>query len=168
MLVFACWIGNLMCSLLQNRHHTELGLLFRSQRYITPETILYLNKATIRPCMEYCSYSWGGAPRSGCLNFLDRVQRSLVNLIGPVLLSTLQSLSHRRVVATLSLFYKYWSLHQYAVDIPRCKRNFYKTTFFHALQGFGILSLQTAFHQNTIFMYLSAELTGFCSETTVV
>ena len=134
----------------------RVGSLFRSQRYLTPESILYLYKATIRPCMEYCSHIWGGAPQSGCLDLLDRVQRRLVNLIGPVLSSTLQPLSHRRDVASLSLFYKYYhgncsqelfslvphgrlsvrstrfseSLHQYAVDIPRCKRNFYHTSFF--------------------------------------
>ena len=49
--------------------------------------------------MEYCSYIWGGVPQSACLDLLDSVQRKLVNLIGPVLSSTLQSLSHRRVSA---------------------------------------------------------------------
>ena len=103
--------------------------------------------------MEYCSHIWGGAPQSGCLDSLDRVQRRLVNLIEPVLSSTLQPLYHRRVVASLSLFYKYYrfqdlsslvphrrlsvrltrfseSFHQYAVDTPRCKRNSYQTSLF--------------------------------------
>ena len=122
------------------------------------------SKATTRPCVEYCSYIWDGAPQSGCLDLLHRVQKRLVNFIGFVLSSTLQPLSHRRVVASLSLFYKYYhgicsqelsplvphghlsvrfseSLYQYAVDIPRCKRKFYQINFFvHALQLFGILS----------------------------
>ena len=82
----------------------RVGSLFRSQRYLTPETIMYLNKATILPMygvllpyLEWC-------PQPGGLNLLDRVQRRLVNLIGPVLLSTLQPLFHRRVVASLSFF----------------------------------------------------------------
>ena len=31
-----------------------------------------------------------------------------------------------------------------------------KQAFFHAIQGFGSLSLQTAFHQNTIFMQVQS------------
>ena len=157
------WIENLMFDMLQNKSQ-RVGSLFRSQRYLTPETIMYLYKGTIRPCMEYCSHIWGGAPQSGRLDLLDRVQRRLVNLIGHVLSSTLQPPSHRRVVASLSLFYKYYHgrcshelpslvphrclsvrltrfserLHQYAVFIPRCKGNFYQPAFCHALQGFKI------------------------------
>ena len=82
--------------------------LFRSLIYLTPETILYLYKATTPPCMEYCSHIWSGAPKPGCLDLHDRVHRKLVNLIGIVLSSTPQPLSHRRVVASLSLFYKYY------------------------------------------------------------
>ena len=62
----------------------------RSQRYLAPETILYFYKGTICPCKECCSHIWGGASQSGCLDLLDRdQQRRLVNLIGPVLSSTL-------------------------------------------------------------------------------
>ena len=69
--------------------------------------ILYLYKATTRPCMEYCSHIWGGAPQSRCLDLFDKVHRGLVNLVGPVLPTTLQPLSHR-VVASISLFNKYY------------------------------------------------------------
>ena len=41
----------------------RVGSLFRSQRYLTKESLLYLYKATIRPCMEYCSHLWSGAPQ---------------------------------------------------------------------------------------------------------
>ena len=54
--------------------------------------------------MEYCCHIWAGA--SAChLFLLDRVQKRIVNLIGDELGSSLQSLSHRRSIATLSLFY---------------------------------------------------------------
>ena len=55
---------------------TKSWVPFPSQGYLTPETILYLYKAIIHPCMEYCSHVWGGAPQSGCLDLLDRVQEA--------------------------------------------------------------------------------------------
>ena len=111
----------------------SVGSLFRRQRYFTPETIKYLYKANIRSCIVH----W-----------------RLVNLICPVLSTIRHPLSHRRVVASISLFYKYYHgkcsqellsmvphgrlkvrstrfyerWQQYAVDIPRC--NFYQTSFF--------------------------------------
>ena len=54
------------------------------------------------------------------------------------------------------------SHHQWLI-FPDVRHFFTKPAFFHALQGFGIISLQTAFHQNTIFLYLCPELTGSCS-----
>ena len=134
----------------------KVGSLYRSRRYLTPETILYLYKSTIRPGMEYCSHIWGGAPKTGGLDLLDRVQKRIVNLIGPELSVGLQSLLHRRNVASLSLFYKYYHakcsaeladlvpprrvnvrttrfserLHKYAVRPPLCKMNFYQFSFF--------------------------------------
>ena len=54
----------------------RVGPLYRSQRFLTPETILHLYKATVRPCMEYCSHIWGGAPKTGCLDLLDRIYKS--------------------------------------------------------------------------------------------
>ena len=74
------------------------------------ESILYIYKSTIRPCLEYCCHIWAGAPISS-LNILDRVQRRLFNLLGENLYSKLQPLSHRREVASLSLFYRYFHGH---------------------------------------------------------
>ena len=72
--------------------------------------ILCIYKSTIRPCLEYCCHIWAGAPISS-LNILDRVQRRLFNLLGENLYSKLQPLSHRREVASLSLFYRYFHGH---------------------------------------------------------
>ena len=58
--------------------------------------------------MEYCCHIWAGAPVS-VLNMLDRIQRRVINMVGPKLSSNLQSLSHRRDVASLSLFYRYYN-----------------------------------------------------------
>ena len=85
-----------------------MGSLYRAQRFLTPESILYLYKSTIRPCMEYCSHIWGDAPRSHGIDLLDRVQKLVISLAGSELSSDLQVLSHRRDVASLILFYKYY------------------------------------------------------------
>ena len=58
--------------------------------------------------LEYCSHIWGGAPKT-TLKLLDSVQRRAVRLINkPSLTGALQSLSHRRAVAALSIFYRYY------------------------------------------------------------
>merc|ERR1712002_881809 len=60
----------------------------------------------IRPHMEYCSHIWGGSP---AVSLLDRVESKAVRLINdPSHTSSLDSLSLRRKVASLSLFYKYY------------------------------------------------------------
>ena len=79
-----------------------------AQHFLTPESILYLYKSIIWLCMEYCSHIWGGAPKSHRLDLLDRVQKRVVSLVSYGLSSDLPALSHRRNVATLSLFYKYY------------------------------------------------------------
>ena len=57
--------------------------------------------------MDYCSHVWGGAPKPS-LHLLDKVQ-SKANY--PNLTKSLQSLSHRRVVADLSIFYRFFHGH---------------------------------------------------------
>ena len=126
------------------------------QCFLTPESILYLYKSTIRPFMEYCSHIWGGAPRSYGLDLLDRVQKLVVSLVGSGISSDLQALSHRMDVASLSLFYKYYygkcsseladlvppkhvtvrgthfseQMHRHAVNSPMCRTKFYQSSFF--------------------------------------
>ena len=40
----------------------KIGALICSMKFLSPEVALYLYKATIRPCMEYCCHVWAGAP----------------------------------------------------------------------------------------------------------
>ena len=106
--------------------------------------------------MEYCSHIWGGAPRSQGLDLLDRVQKRVVNLVGYELSAALHTLSHRRNVASLCLFYKYYyrkcsseladlvppkrvtirstryseRMHRHAVNCPRCRTKYYGSSFF--------------------------------------
>ena len=86
----------------------KVGSLYRAQCFLTPESILYLYKSTFRPYMEYCSHIWGGDPRSHELDLLDWLEKRVVILVGSGHSSDLQALSHRRDVASLSLFYKYY------------------------------------------------------------
>ena len=79
---------------------------YRSRKYLSP-SILYLYKSQIRPTMEYCCHVWTGASQRS-LSSLDSVQRRLLGLIGPDLYATLQPLSHRRNVASISLLYRYF------------------------------------------------------------
>merc|ERR1711942_167742 len=133
----------------------KVGSLVSARGFLSNEAILYIYKSVIRPSMEYCSHIWAGAPAK-YLSMLDRIQKRIVNLVGPELGSVLHSLSHRRNVASLSLFYKYFhqqcsrelfdlvpplkkfrpnlrcagESHRYTVVPPRCKRGFYASSFF--------------------------------------
>ena len=129
----------------------KVGFLYRAQNFLSPESVLYLYKA-----IEYCSYIWAGAS-ADCLSLLDRIQRRiLTNIVGPDISANFQSLSHRRNVASLSLFYKYFhgscsdelmslsltlksfnrvtrysaNAHPFTVQLPSCNRQFYLTSFF--------------------------------------
>ena len=101
----------------------------RAQHFLSPESILYLYKSTIRPCMEYCSHICGGALRSQGLDLLDRVQKRVLNLLGYELSAGSHTLSHRRNVASLCLFYKYYN-HECSFQLPKCRTKYYNSSFF--------------------------------------
>ena len=117
--------------------------------------MLYLYKSTIRPVMEYCCHIWAGAPACH-LSLLDGIQRRIPNLVGHDLASSLESLSLRRSVAPLSLFYRYYNgrcskghslvgppnrtfgrttrfsahSHPYTVSVPKANTWWYSSSFF--------------------------------------
>ena len=82
-----------------------VGANMPKKTYLSPECILHLYKSLIRPCIEYCCHIWSGAS-SDVLSLLDRVQRRIINIVGPNLASKLQPLSNRCDVASMALFYK--------------------------------------------------------------
>ena len=45
---------------------------------------------------------------SFCLELLDKLQKQICRTVGPLLATSLESLAHRRIVASLSLFYSYY------------------------------------------------------------
>ena len=113
-------LGPFISSSLAWKHHIhsiakhasqKLGFLSRARGYFSPPQLLTIYKSQIRPSHEYCSHIWGGAPKF-FLHLLDKVQSKATRLINnPNLSNSLQSLSHRRLVADLSIFYLYFHGH---------------------------------------------------------
>ena len=85
----------------------KIGALNRSMKFLSPEVALYLCKSTIHLCMEYCFRVWAGAP-SCYLELLDKLQKQICRAVGPSPAASLETLAHRRNVASLSLFYRYY------------------------------------------------------------
>ena len=124
-------------------------------KFRSPEVALFLYKSTIRPRMEYCCYVLAGS--SICyLDLLDKLQKRICRIVGPSLAASLEPLAHRRNVASLSLFYRYYfgrcsselaqlvplpfsrgrctryseRLHDFSVTSPRCYKDVYVNSFF--------------------------------------
>ena len=124
-------------------------------KFLSLEVALHLYKCTIRPCMEYSCHVWGGAP-SCYLKLLDKLQKRICRTVGPSRPGSLDPLAHRRNLACLSLFYRYYfgrcsselallvplpfsrgrsthysdRLHDFSVTIPRCYKDVYVNSFF--------------------------------------
>ena len=133
----------------------KIGALIHSMKFLSPEVALYLYKSTVRPCIEYCCHVWAGAP-SCSLELLDKLQKQICRIIDPSITASLEPLAHRRNVASLSLFYRYYfgrcswelaqlvsllffwgrstcysdRLHNFSVTIPRCYKDVYVNSFF--------------------------------------
>ena len=133
----------------------KIGALIRSMKFLSPEVALYLYKSTIRPCMEYCCHVWAGVT-SCYLDLLDKLQKRICRIVGPSLAASLEPLAHRRNMASLSLFYRYYfgrcsselaqlvplpffrgrstrysdRLHDFSVTITRCYKDVYVNSFF--------------------------------------
>ena len=146
----------------------KIKALIRSMKFLSPEVALYLNKSTIRPCMEYCCHVWAGAP-SCYLELLDKLQKRICRTVGPSLAASREHLSHCRLVAGLRLFYRYYfdrssselaqlvllpffqgrstrysdRWHDFSVTIPRSYKDVYVNSFFPRtarFSAFGMLS----------------------------
>ena len=78
----------------------KIEALICSMKCLSPEVALYRYKSTMCPCMEYCF-------TSGLVHLFDKLQRRIYRTVGPSLAASLESLAHHRIVASLSLFYRY-------------------------------------------------------------
>ena len=125
----------------------KIVALIRSMEFLSLEVALYLYKSTIRPFMEHCCHIWAGV--SNCKN-------EYAGLFGLSFTTSLEPLVHRRNVASLSHFYRYYfgrcsselsqlvplpfsrgrstrysdRLHDFSVTIPRCYKDIYVNSFF--------------------------------------
>ena len=105
--------------------------------------------------MEYCCHVRAGAPNC-YLELLGKLQKRIYRITGPSLAASLEPLAHRRNVASLSLFYRYYfgrcsselaqlipllfsggrstlysdRLHDFSVTISRCYKDVYVNSFF--------------------------------------
>ncbi|KAL7642959.1 UNVERIFIED_CONTAM: hypothetical protein RMT77_006248 [Armadillidium vulgare] len=87
----------------------RLSVQRRLQHFFTPPQLLALYRGVVRPCMEYASHIWGGSTHAA---LLEKVESSTLRLINsPALTNSIQSLSDRRIVASLSLYYRYYNGH---------------------------------------------------------
>ena len=85
----------------------KIGAVIRSMKFLSSEVALYLYKSAICPCMEHCCHIWAGAP-SCYLELLYKLQKRICRTVGPSLAASLEPLAHRRNVASLNLFYRYY------------------------------------------------------------
>ncbi|KAL7631063.1 UNVERIFIED_CONTAM: hypothetical protein RMT77_018639 [Armadillidium vulgare] len=67
--------------------------------------------------MEYASHIWGGSTHTVLLEKVESRAFRLIN--SPALTNSLQSLSTRRIVASLSLYYRYYNGHC-SSELSRC------------------------------------------------
>ena len=105
--------------------------------------------------MEYCCHVWAGTP-SHYLELLDKLQKRICRTVGPPLAASLESLTHNRNAASLSLFYRHYfgrysselaqlvplpnsrgrsarysdRLHDFSATIPRCYKDVYANSYF--------------------------------------
>ena len=145
-----------------------------------------MDKSTIRPCMEYCSHIWGGAPRSHRPGMLDRVQKRVVSLVGSGLSACLQALLHGKDVASLCLFYNNYygkcsseladlvpskrvtlrrtrfseQMHRHTVISPMCRTKFYQSSFIPRTTTLFKSLTNECFHQVTISQHSTGGLTS--------
>jgi hypothetical protein len=87
----------------------KLSVLHRARLYFNSKQRGNLYKAFIAPCLEYCCHIWADSGKAN-MDKLDSIQRRAIKLIDcPTITDNISSLSHRREVASLSLFFRYIS-----------------------------------------------------------
>ena len=87
------------------RASRRVSVLRKVRDFITAEHALLLYKAQIRPVMEYNSFPWESGGNT-YLKLLDNIEQRAFEIINnSLLVARLDSLSHRRTVAGMCLFY---------------------------------------------------------------
>src|SRR6201990_639689 len=95
----------------------RLGDLRRLRYFFTPPQLLALYRGVIRPFMGYASHMWGGSTHTTLLGKVESRVFCLINFFA--LTNSLQSLSSRRIVASLSLYHRFFKGHC-SYELLRC------------------------------------------------
>ena len=98
------WIETVTLSLLLK---LPLRAFISSKKFLSIGVALYLYKSTMCLCMEYWCHVSAGAP-SCYLELLDKLHKWICRSVCPSLATSLESLTHCQIVASLSLFYWYY------------------------------------------------------------
>ena len=124
-------------------------------KFLSPAVAPYLYKSAIRSSMEYFCSVWAGAP-SYYLELLDKLQKRICRTVSPSHAASLEPLDRCRNVASISLFYRYYSgrysselvqlislpysrgrstryshiLHDFSATISRYHKDVYVSSFF--------------------------------------
>ena len=85
----------------------KIGASICSMKFLSPEAALYLYKSILCPCMEYCCHIWVSTP-SCYLELLDKPQKQICMIAGPLVTASLEPLAHHRNLGSLTLFYRYY------------------------------------------------------------
>ena len=133
----------------------KIGALIRFIKFFASEVAQQLCKSNISQCVQYCCQVWAGAP-SCFLGLLEKLQKRICRTVGSSLAAFLEPLAHRRNVASLSFFYRYYfgrcsselaqlvplpfsrvrstrysdRLHDFSVTIPGSYKDIYVNSFF--------------------------------------
>jgi hypothetical protein len=84
----------------------KMGALYRVRTYFSPSQLMRLYVGTIRPVIEYCSHVWGGCQSTSMLASIERRARRLIG--SPAICESLDSLTLRRTVGSLAVFYRFF------------------------------------------------------------
>ena len=129
-------------------------------KVLSPEVALYLYKSTIRSRIEHCCHIWAGV-LSCYLELLHKLQKRICRTVDPSLPASLETLAHRRNIASLSFSYRYYfgrfslelaqlvplsysrgrsfrysdRLHDFSIIIPRYYKGVYVNSFFRRTAG---------------------------------
>ena len=85
----------------------RIRALMYSMKFLSHQVALYLYESIVRSRMEYCCHVWAHAP-SCYLELFDKLPKRICRTFGPSLDASLEPFAHRRNVAWLSLFYRYY------------------------------------------------------------
>ena len=83
----------------------KIGALIRSMKFLSRE-VAPLSKSTMRLCIEKSCHVWAGAP-SCYLDLLDKLQKWICRTVGPSLAASLEPLTHRGNMTSLSRLCRY-------------------------------------------------------------